>query len=101
GSGALAGGVMGAMASGLAAFARDASVERSVGGSGQGMTSMMSQLGLAALWAAWKPRAWVWPKRSLVCIRTTRFGETPASLKISVKYCTARWPKSVAVGKFR
>ena len=32
---------------------------------------------------------------------TTRLGETPDSLKISVKYWTARWPKSVPVGKLR
>src|SRR5437867_211898 len=29
-------------------------------------------------------------------MRTTRLGDTPASLKISVKYCTARWPMRVA-----
>src|SRR5207244_3056346 len=100
-SSALAGRVIGAMMSGLAALARLTSVERSDGGSGHEMTSTMSHGGLAALCAAWKPLAWFVPKRSLQCMRTTRRGETPASLKMSVKYCTARCPKSEPVGKLR
>src|SRR5881628_1879119 len=78
-----AGRVIGAMMSGFAAFAFETSVERSVGGSGQGMISTMSHDGLAVLCAAWKPCAWFWPKRSLQYISTTRFGDTLASLKIS------------------
>src|SRR5262249_25344810 len=100
-SSALAGLVIGAMMSGLAALARLTSVDRSDGGSGHGMTSTISHGGVAALWAAWKPLAWLVPKRSLQYMSTTRRGDTPASLKISVKYCTARWPNSVPVGKFR
>ena len=45
---ALAGRVIGAMMSGLAAFARDTSVERSWGGSGHGITSTISHDGFAA-----------------------------------------------------
>ena len=73
------------MMSGLAALARDTSVERSCGGSGHGITSTISHAGLAAAYPAWKPRAAFWPKRSLQYISTTRLGATPASLKISVK----------------
>ena len=93
--------MIGAITSGLAAFARDTSVARSDGGSGHGMTSTISHDGLAALWAAWKPRAWFCPKRSLQYISTTRFGDTLASLKISMKYCTALRPKLEPVGKLR
>ena len=93
--------MIGAMISGLSALARETSVERSDGGSGHGITSTISQEGAAALCAAWKPRAWFEPKRSLACIRTTRFGDTPASLKISVKYWTALRPKLEPVGKLR
>src|SRR5512132_759238 len=98
---ALAGRVMGAMTSGLAALARETSVERSWGGSGHGITSTISQDGFAAAWAAWKPFALFWPNRSLAYIRTTRLGDTPASLKISSKYWTAFRPKDDPVGKFR
>src|SRR3970282_152610 len=87
---ALAGRVMGQMMSGLAALARDTSVDRSEGGSGHGITSTISQPGLAALWAAWKPFAWFCPNRSLAYIRTTRLGETPASWKMALKYRTKR-----------
>jgi hypothetical protein len=83
---ALAGRVIGAMTSGLAALARETSVERSWGGSGHGITSTISQDGFAAACAAWNPLALFWPKRSLQYISTTRLGETPASLKISPKY---------------
>jgi len=96
-----AGRVIGAMMSGFAAFAFETSVERSVGGSGQGMISTMSHDGLAVLCAAWKPCAWFWPKRSLQYISTTRFGDTLASLKISMKYWTAFRPKLEPVGKLR
>ena len=89
------------MISGLADLARDTSVERSWGGSGHGITSTISHEGFAAACAAWKPLALFWPKRSLQYMRTTRFGETPASLKISPKYCTAFRPKDDPVGKFR
>ena len=92
---------MGAMMSGFAALSFETSVDRSAGGSGQGMTSTMSQAGLAALWAAWNDRAWTWPNRSLAYRRTTRFGAIPTSLKISFMYCTARWPNIAPVGKFR
>src|SRR4030095_1289772 len=98
---ALAGRVIGAMMSGLAALARETSVERSCGGSGHGITSTISHDGLAAAWAAWKPLALFWPKRSLQYMRTRRFGDTPASLKTSPKYCTAFWPKDEPVGKLR
>ena len=70
-------------------MAREPSMDRSAGGSGHAITSTMSHPGRAALWAARKPRAWFWPKRSLACISTTRLGAIPASLKISVKYWTA------------
>src|SRR5262245_7302693 len=96
-----AGRVIGAITSGLAALARETSVDRSDGGSGHGIVSTISQPGFAALWAAANPRDWFWPKRSLQYIRTTRLGETPASLKISVKYCTALRPNDEPVGKFR
>src|SRR6185503_19719580 len=98
---ALAGRVMGAMMSGRAALARDTSVERSCGGSGHGMTSTMSHEGFAAAWAAWKPLALFWPKRSLQYISTTRFGETLASWNTSVKYWTAFLPNEEPVGKLR
>src|SRR6185295_11405864 len=98
---ALAGRVIGAMMSGLAALARETSVERSCGGSGHGMTSTMSHEGLAAAWAAWKPLALFWPKRSLQYISTTRLGDTFASWKTSVKYCTALRPNEEPVGKLR
>src|SRR5438552_18890013 len=81
-----AGRVIGAITSGLAAFARDTSEERSDGGSGHGMTSTISHDGLAAVWAAWKPRAWFWPKRPLQYISTTRFGDQFASLKTLAKH---------------
>ena len=93
--------MIGAMTSGFAAFARETSVERSCGGSGHGMTSTMSHDGFVAVCAAWKPFALFWPKRSLQYISTTRLGETPASLKISPKYCTAFFPKDEPVGKLR
>ena len=93
--------MIGAITSGFAAFAFETSVERSAGGSGHGMASTMSHDGFAALWAAWKPRAWFWPKRSLQYIRTTRFGDALASLKISLKYWTALRPKLEPVGKLR
>src|SRR5215813_2301755 len=96
-----AGRVMGAITSGLAALARDTSVDRSCGGSGQGIDSTISHDGFAAACAAWKPFALFWPKRSLQYISTTRFGETPASLKISEKYCTALRPNVEPVGKLR
>jgi len=57
-SSADAGRVIGAITSGFAAFAFEISVERSDGGSGHGMASTISHDGLAALWAAWNPRAW-------------------------------------------
>src|SRR5439155_27363428 len=98
---ALAGRVIGAMTSGFAAFARETSVERLEGGSGQGMTSTIRHDGLAALCAARNPFDWFWPKRSFVYISTTRFGATPAAAKISSKYRTARRPKLEPVGKFR
>src|SRR5207245_2517641 len=90
---ALAGRVIGAMTSGFAAFARETSVERSEGGSDQGMTSTISHDGLAALWAAMNPFDWFWPKRSFVYMSTTRLGATRAAAKISLKYRTARRPK--------
>ena len=93
--------MIGAMTSGCSAFARETSVERSDGGSGHGMISTISHDGFAASHAALKPRIWFVPKRSLACMSTTRFGETPASLKISVKYWTAFRPKLEPVGKFR
>src|SRR5262245_164313 len=98
---ALAGRVIGAMTSGLRDFARLTSVERSEGGSGHAMTSTISHEGFAAWCAAWKPFAWFWPKRSLQYISTTRLGDTPASAKISVKYCTALRPNEEPVGKLR
>src|SRR5262245_9597756 len=98
---ALAGRVIGAMMSGLAALARETSVERSCGGSGHGITSTISHAGFAAACAAWNPLALFWPKRSLQYMRTTRLGDTPASWKTSVKYCTAFLPKEDPVGKFR
>ncbi len=49
--------MIGAITSGFAAFAFEISVERSDGGSGHGMASTISHEGLAALWAAWNPRA--------------------------------------------
>ena len=100
-SSADAGRVIGAITSGFAAFAFEISVERSDGGSGHGMASTISHDGLAALWAAWNPRAWFWPKRSLQYIRTTRLGDAFASLKISLKYWTALRPKLEPVGKLR
>ena len=78
---ALAGRVIGAMMSGFAALSRETSVDRSAGGSGHGMTSTMSQAGLAALWAAWNDRAWTWPNRSLAYRRTIRFGEIAGLLE--------------------
>src|SRR5215813_6855802 len=86
-----AGRQIGAMTSGLTDFTFETSVERSDGGSGQAMTSSSRsvQAGLAALYAARKPRHWFWPKRSLQYIGATRLGVTLASAKISVKYCTA------------
>src|SRR5882672_1316834 len=98
---ALAGRVIGAMMSGLAALARETSVERSCGGSGHGMTSTISHESLAAAWAAWNPLALFWPKRSLQYISTTRLGDTFASWKTSVKYCTALRPNEEPVGKLR
>ena len=61
----------------------------------------MSHEGFAAAWAAWKPLALFWPKRSLQYISTTRFGETLASWKTSVKYWTAFLPNEEPVGKLR
>src|SRR5207249_6639883 len=63
---ALAGRVIGAITSGLSAFSRATSVERSEGGSGHGITSSSSSVhaGFAALYAARKPRDWFRPKRS-------------------------------------
>src|SRR5262249_19405085 len=98
---ALAGRVIGAITSGLAALARETSVDRSWGGSGHEITSTMSHDGLAAAWAAWKPLALFWPKRSLQYMSTTRLGETLASRKMSVKYWTALRPNDVPVGKLR
>src|SRR6266850_1929022 len=98
---ALAGRVIGAMMSGLAALARETSVERSWGGSGHGITSTISHEGLAAACAAWKPLALFWPNRSLQYISTTRLGDTLASWKISLKYCTALRPNEEPVGKLR
>ena len=98
---ALAGRVIGAMMSGLADLAlRDLGREIR-GGSGHGMTSTISHAGLAALCAARKPAAWFWPKRSLQYISTTRLGDTLASSKTSVKYCTALRPNDEPVGKLR
>src|SRR5437762_10292405 len=56
---ALAGRVIGAITSGLSAFSRATSVERSEGGSGHGITSSSSSVhaGFAALYAARKPRS--------------------------------------------
>src|SRR4029450_9219460 len=96
-----AGRVMGAITSGFAALARDTSVDRSWGGSGHGITSTISQDRLAAACAAWNAFPLFWPKRSLQYIRTPRFGDTPASLKTSVKYCTAFRPNVEPVGKLR
>src|SRR5262249_21374708 len=96
-----AGRVIGAMMSGFAALAFETSVDRSVGGSGHGMTSTMSHDGFAALCAAWKPRAWFWPKRSLQYMSTTRLGDTLAYLKMAMKYWTAFRPKLEPVGKLR
>ena len=98
---AVTGRVNGAITSGLAARARETSVERSAAVSGNGMTSTISKPGLAALWAASKPAVAVLPKRSLEYITTMRLGLTPASRKISVMYLTAFLPKVTAEGKLR
>src|SRR5215471_3769196 len=98
---ALAGRVIGAMMSGFAALSLETSVDRSLGGSGHGMTSTMSHGGLAALCAAWKDLACTWPNRSLAYINTIRFGATRASLKMSPMNWTARWPNIAPVGKLR
>src|SRR2546425_6431490 len=85
---ALAGRVIGAMTSGFAAFARETSVERSEGGSDQGMTSTISHDGLAALWAAMNPFDWFWPKRSFVYM-STRSEEHTSELQ-SLAYLVCR-----------
>jgi len=81
---AVAGRVTGAMMSGLAERARATSVARSTAFSGYGITSTISNPGVAALWAIWKLSVCVLPKRSLEYRTTSRLGLTPASRKISV-----------------
>ena len=87
--------------SGLSAFARAISVERSAAVSGYGIISTISKPGSSAFTAASKPADWFLPNRSLEYMTTTRLGLTPASRKISVMYFTALRPKVTRPGKLR
>src|SRR2546427_10761638 len=100
-SSALAGRVIGAMMSGLAALARLTSVERSDGGSGHEMTSTMSHGGVAALCAARKPLARVVPKRAVQGMRAEGRGEKPAPLEESGEDWTPARPHDGAGGELR